>query len=439
MDLDRAQTHITAGHGRPRHIDMRLHGYRLVLARLVWLTLCVFSVGVFVASVPTYFAALHILCTGTLAFCRNTGLITPDDLQGFHSLGLSLDFFATYQTALYIVDAVVFSVVGAVIFWRKSDDRIAWLASLALVMIPQSTGSRLLAMLPSIWSLPGRLSIFMGTTFLFLLFYLFPTGRFAPRWTRWVCLIVTVLWAVNSLLPSFQILYPVALVGFLCSTLVAQIYRYRRVSTPLQRQQTKWVVFGGSIGAGAFLALEIFFTFFPSLLQGPLAHSITATAFYLDFLTIPLSFGIAMLRSHLFDIDRIINRTLVYGLLTAIVVGIYVLVVGGLGALLQARGNLIISLLATGLVAILFQPLRQRLQLAVNRLMYGERDTPYRVISRLGQRLEATLAPDEMLPTIVETVAQALKLPYAAITLKQEKGEVVTAASYGAPQAGLTR
>ncbi|HEY6409087.1 MAG TPA: GAF domain-containing sensor histidine kinase, partial [Ktedonobacteraceae bacterium] len=81
--------------------------------------------------------------------------------------------------------------------------------------------------------------------------------------------------------------------------------------------------------------------------------------------------------------------------------------------------NLFISLLATGLIAVLFQPLRLSLQRAVNRLMFGERDNPYHVISHLGQRLETTLVPEAVLPMIVETVNQALKLPYAAITLKQ--------------------
>ena len=101
-----------------------------------------------------------------------------------------------------------------------------------------------------------------------------------------------------------------------------------------------------------------------------------------------------------------------------IVIAIYALVVGLLGTLLQAQGNFFIALVAAGLVAVLFQPLRLYLQHGVNRLLYGERDTPDKVISRLGQRLEITLAPEAILPTIVETVAQALKLPYAAITLK---------------------
>ena len=123
-------------------------------------------------------------------------------------------------------------------------------------------------------------------------------------------------------------------------------------------------------------------------------------------LLIPLSFGFAMLRYRLWEIDVLINRTLVYGTLTAIVVGVYVLVVSILSTLLHTFGNFLISLLATGLVGVLFQPLRARLQRGVNRLMYGERDDPHAVLSRLGSRLEATLAPEAILPTIVETVAQ---------------------------------
>jgi signal transduction histidine kinase len=94
--------------------------------------------------------------------------------------------------------------------------------------------------------------------------------------------------------------------------------------------------------------------------------------------------------------------------------------VAGLGAMFQSQGNLLVSLLATGLIAMLFQPARSRLQSAVNRLMYGERDDPYAVLSRFGQRLEATLAPDSILPTIVETITQTLKLPYAAMRLSNE-------------------
>jgi signal transduction histidine kinase len=120
--------------------------------------------------------------------------------------------------------------------------------------------------------------------------------------------------------------------------------------------------------------------------------------------------------------------------MTVSVIGLYVLLVGGLGALFQAQGNLLISLLATGLIAILFQPLRDRLQRGANRLMFGERDDPVTVLAKLGQELETAATPDALLGTLVNTVAGALKLPYAAVELD---GEVVAAA--GQPTEALAR
>ena len=108
------------------------------------------------------------------------------------------------------------------------------------------------------------------------------------------------------------------------------------------------------------------------------------------------------------------------------------LVVGYLGQLFRTSDNLLVALAATGVVAVLFAPLRERLQRSVNRLMYGDRDDPYTVVSRLGRRLEATLAPEAVLPTIVETVREALKLPYAAISLGSD-GDYGVVASAGEP------
>src|SRR5262249_17938251 len=134
-----------------------------------------------------------------------------------------------------------------------------------------------------------------------------------------------------------------------------------------------------------------------------------------------------------FDIDTVLNRTLVYGGLTGIVVGLYVLMVGVLSTVFQSQqGNLLISLIATGVVAVLFQPLRLGLQRIVDRVLFGERDNPYAVPSRLGRRLETALAPEAILPTIVETVAQALKLPAVSIAIRDGE-HLLPAAAYGVP------
>src|SRR5215204_6187937 len=233
-----------------------------------------------------------------------------------------------------------------------------------------------------------------------------------------------------------------------------------------ERQQIKWFLYAAvPAGVGFSLSLISYFIykftdlefinpFDPGGVFSEIVYGLTDSVFrdYNDYyvfaeidtainyaigfslLLVPLFTYIAIVRYHLYDIDVVINRTLVYGALSACVVGIYVLAVVALGALFQARGNFAISLLATGLAAVLFQPLRNRLQRSVNRLMYGERDDPYAVISRLGRSLEATLAPEAVLPTVVQTIAQALKLPYAAILLKDDIGYRTTAA-YGSPTA----
>jgi signal transduction histidine kinase len=147
--------------------------------------------------------------------------------------------------------------------------------------------------------------------------------------------------------------------------------------------------------------------------------------------------AVALLRDELFDVELVLNRALVYGLLSIVVVACYILVVGYLSLLFQGSGNLWVSLVATGVVAALFQPLRARVQRLVNQLLYGQRAEPYAVVAELGRRLATSLAPDAVLPAIVATVAGALRLPYAAIALHQGDDEV-TATAYGEAPMGIS-
>lgn len=186
---------------------------------------------------------------------------------------------------------------------------------------------------------------------------------------------------------------------------------YRGAQNPNSRTRVRWVVFALLI----VILLPLIFGTLPTLVLGE--PILDWNYFAIAGLLMPISIAVAILRYQLFDIDLMINRTLVYVALTSGVVGIYALGVGALSLLFQSSGNLIVSLLATGLAALLFQPLRARLQRGVNRLMYGERDDPYAVLSHLGQRLEASISPDGILPTVVATISETLKLPYVAIDL----------------------
>jgi two-component system NarL family sensor kinase len=209
-------------------------------------------------------------------------------------------------------------------------------------------------------------------------------------------------------------------------SLTAYLVRYRR-STGIEREQLKWLGYAVGIYLLVSVLSSLAWLVWPDFSW---KQEINIVLTNLGILGIAIAAAIAILRHRLYDINLIINRTLVYTALTVGVAALYGLVVGALGALFQARSNLFVSLLATGLAAILVQPMRDGLQRFFNRLMYGERDDPYAVLSSLSRRLEGSLSPEATLPAVVETVAQALKLPYVAIALNRE-GDFKTAASYG--------
>ncbi len=283
-----------------------------------------------------------------------------------------------------------------------------------------------------------------------LLLYIFPSGHFVPRWTRLLALVwvaLNLLWLVAPETPFNPLNGPVwratpaasFVVGmaWFATGLLAQGYRYHRVSDLVERQQTKWTllglaaaVMGGALYYGILaLAQDDRWSADLSFLTYTLARPALQTLF---MACLPICLVIAVMRYHLFDVDLILHRALVYGALTGLVIAIYVAVVGALSALFGSQGNLLFSLAATGLVAVAFQPLRERVQRAANRLVYGEREEPYAVLARLGHRLEATAAPETTLETVVETIAQALKIPYAAIAL-HEGAQPVVVAEYPGP------
>jgi len=429
MNVDQAHIPATASSQPPGQADTRLRGAWLVLARAAWVVVVVLALGVFIARIPFNIADLHIICT--TAACRNMGRLTLAQVQELQHLGLSPDFYAIFQTTLSLIFEVGYVATGVLIFWRRSDDRMALITSLALVTFGNAFAPNPVTALPPLLHVLSLWMAFLGNICTGLFFSLFPSGRFTPRWVAFLAPIWIAQWGfTNLVLASF--FQPAGLAtalffSLLVSVVVGQVYRYLRVSTPVQRQQTKWVVFGLSGALVGFLVVVIVEMNLPLSI---IAYMAVGVLLFSSLLLIPLSIGIAILRSHLWDIDIIINRTLVYGTLTASIVGMYILVVGYLGALFRTGSNLLISLIAAGLVAVLFQPLRGLLQRGTNRLLYGQRDEPHIVITGLSQRLEATLVPDAVLPTIVETVAQALKLPYAAILLQRDD-EFAIAASYG--------
>ena len=200
--------------------------------------------------------------------------------------------------------------------------------------------------------------------------------------------------------------------------LAGGIARFRR-SRGEERQQLKWVAY-----ALAVLAIVI--------INGAVTHwyTLQAVLHAVAGVGFAAAVTIAVLKYRLYDIDIIINRTLVYLLLSGIIAGGYIAIVTGISAVVPHH-TLAVELLAAGLAAVVFAPLRARLQALVNRVMYGERDDPYAALSRLAGRLDATLTPGEVLPTIVDSVTNALRSPYAAIEVTDGPGPPRIAAANG--------
>jgi len=367
------------------------------------------------------------------------------------AVGSSVHELVILLIAIDILTAVIFSTCAIVIFIRKPNDPFTIFVTIMLVVFGTATftgGMRGIAIAyPQIKWLTQTIEL-IGSIAILAFFFVFPNGRFTPRWSLaifigWFLFELPRYYFPNSslILHSNPVLYNLLFFAFFLSGVAEQVYRYIRVSNAIERQQTKWVIYGITVGMGGYLVLRALSLLVSDPRGSDLLISlglVIAGTFFI--LLIPISITIAVIRFRLWEINPIINRTLVYGTLSALTIGLYVLGVGYIASFFQNRNaSWIISFIATGVVAILFEPLRERLQRGVNRLMYGERDDPTTVLTNLSQRLETALAPDSVLQTIVETLAQTLRLPYAAIALLRLDEEPRIVATTGLPPSELTR
>lgn len=418
--------------GRTDHapFSTELYGRRLAGARLAWLLVfclatAVLIAGLWVSYADAVFSSLPEIA-GDIDIALYRVFINNQFLSGRFFL-----FIALCQTAAFMG-------VGLLLFARRSNE---WLTILTSAML-MATGvgfapnTFFLPIVRPAWWLPVTVLQIILFALLVVFLFLFPDGRFAPRWGRRIALIWVIYalsWLALPELNPHQTSSPIALLFFILVVMIgtaAQVYRYQRVSGVIERQQSKWVLAG-------FMTTNLCFFLLVSLsvlgitprleIIAPLSIRLMNTMLGLTAVFIPITIGVAILRFRLWNIGLFINRALVYGGLTALVLGLYVIVVGGLGVLFQSGNNVVVSVLATGLIAVLFNPLHQRLQRAVNRLMYGDRDDPFTVVTRLGRRLEDTAVPSEMLPVLVETIADALKLPYVGLSTTVEGREQVVA------------
>jgi signal transduction histidine kinase len=375
------------------------------------------------------------------------------------------DYFdpnAAFLLGLFGATAAAYAVTGTMIARRQPANQIAWLfLAMAIFLLYGLTATEyaVYALRTEPGSLPAADALLVlaePTQLLFmvgliLVLFVFPTGRTTGRlwrlasWTTVIAVIVasalsiliphtvTDVWAdrlsligltvqsplgfepLRGLTPVVSVTVSIVLLGGLLG--VASLFARRRRADAATREQLRWLAY--VVGAATAWIVVV----------APIAVIVNSEFVFSIFwlvvtplvaLGIPITVGIAIVRHRLFDIDVVINKTFVYGTLAAFITLVYVAIVVGVGQLVGETGNTALSILATAIVAVTFQPVRTRVQRLANRLVYGKRATPYEVLSEFSERIGGTYAAEDLLPRMAQILAQGTGATEAAVWIEEE-------------------
>ena len=382
-------------------------------------------IGLQIAAIP--YAYAHNIST------LDSDRLTTGQVRVFQDLVLSPEFYAAYTLALPVGTMLVFAATATVIIWRRSEDRMALFCAFMLVIfggaaVTSDVPQALAAAHPTL-RFPVHLLDYLGQVAFGTFFYVFPNGRFVPHWTRWLAIAVAVLYVPDIFFPgsSLDFLGGPGFIGFLISLVVAQVYRYLRVSGPVERQQTKWVVSGVAVALVGFAAL---LTLADVVLSpesmGPLVEMVAETCVYGLIALIPLSIGVAILRSGLYEIDIIINRTLVYGSLTVMLVALYfgtIVVLQRLFVAITGEKSTLAVVASTLAIAALFTPLRRRVQALVDRRFYRRKYDAQKTLEEFGARLRDETDIERLSSNLVAVARETMQPAHAGLWLRPHKAE----------------
>lgn len=400
-----------------RSTEGHFQGRVLFLARAAWIAVALLEIMLIVLNVlAPAFGSQTTLCPYS-----STCGYAPTTLQALQHAHISTTAYNIYLVVLSFADALITAGLGVLIFWRKSDQPSSLLASFVLLLMGAGLLQGDTTTMPlALENIVSTVLVFCSVFCIGFFIVAFPDGRLVPRWS-WVAGSTLFVQAFLYQLPGVWYLekWPTPL--YISETILAfgspvaiQIYRYVRVSNPAQRQQTRWVIFG-LVCSVLILILQSFAeALFPSL-NGPgslyplISFSLLPS---LSFLLIPLSIGIAILRSRLWDIDTLINKALVYGSLTATLVLLYAGLILGLQALLGGLFHqttpiaLVVSTLA---IAALFQPVRTRIQAIIDRRFYRKKYDAERVLAAFSATLHEEVDLEQLRERLVSVIQETMQ------------------------------
>ena len=405
----------------------------LPATRLLWVILTCALLAIFVAGIPARFDELRQVCAGEA--CVELRISAAEE-AALTQVGLSMDWYAGYHQAVEIVIAGLITLISLLIFWRSSDNWIGVIVAFALILFGLSfiveTDAAFVRLHPLLGQ-PFRFVEALAVVPFILLFFIFPDGRFVPRWTWLVAALMLLLAFADPLLisvgwalPSAQLSIPFAL-AFMTVFVVgiaAQIFRYRHVSTPTQRQQTKWVVFGLSLllipvlGWFVFIELDPLQAGRPRLFFNTVGYAVMASTLIL----FPLTFVFSIMRYRLWDIDLIIRRTLTYSLLSGALLIVYfgsVLLFQSLFGNLADERSAFAIVVSTLLIAGLFNPLRRRIQAFIDRRFFRRKYDAGQILAEFGQTARDEVSLEALKAELTIVVQETMQPERVGLWLKE--------------------
>lgn len=419
-----------------RDANIRLTGPRLIIARVVWLALVLPSMGLFVAGLLATYQLIQRACNDPVMCSTLTGVLTAKELQALTTSGISVRMYAALFTLFWALCTAVWGTVGFLIFWHKSDDWLALLAAFFLVILGLNSSTNAfyaLALAYPALALPSSFVVFLGYVSLGAFFVLFPNGRIVKRWML-LTLLLFILFTFLNTFPSpispITASWPAWLSTLLTyliplgAIIFSQIYRYRRVSTSLQRQQTKWVVFGLTVALGLVIAFLAINAFFPTSVNSDnvVGQIVANIIFPIAISLVPLSIGFSIMRYRLYDIDLLINRTLVYGTLTVLLALVYFGLIFAIQFLLRgiiSQNNSIAIVLSTLAIAALFGPLRRRIQAIIDRRFYRRKYDAAKVVEAFSSTLRNEVDLNQLREHLMTVVQDTMQPSHISLWLRE--------------------
>ena len=414
-----------------------IHTFWLSLGRVIWLGMAALLLFVYLGGVVPFYREHSAVCTEAPCYVMT---LREADLPALNEIGFSLTGYALYMVGIELIVNLPMVLLGVFIFWQRRHDWMGLLISFALIMFGLNfmveADRAFIRLHPEFQTAFAILTPLAGVPFLLIL-YLFPNGRFTPRWTRGLALLLTFVAFANPFLARFSSLTTEGLSGvyiytYLASLIMgigAQVYRYRTVSTSTERQQTKWIVLGFSVFVPIVLGWTIFVEIlepapgFPTIARNILFFLVLGPFFWV----LPIAVMFSIMKYRLWDIDFVIRRTLQYTLLTGLLALTYfggvVVLQGILSPLTGSADSPLVTVITTLGIAALFNPLRHRVQDFIDRRFYRKKYDAEQALAQFAAIARDEVDMNKLSTALLDVVQETMQPEKVSLMLTQKENK----------------